>query len=139
MSRIPGKSVAKRRSSIIAGVLTAAFLLFGTYRLNFTDPGFLNRVDFLWIDAKFRMRGYQFPGNEVVLVAIDDKTLRRLGSTRAFQPQNFATLLDRLSQARPKVIGFDMIFSEPGAGTAEDLKFAEAIARSGNVVLGAQL
>src|ERR1051325_3727626 len=99
MIRIPGKSVAKRRSPIIAGLMTAAFLLLGIYRLNLTDPNFLTRVDFLWMDAKFRMRGYQPPGNEVVLVAIDERTLQRLGSARVFQRHNFATLLERLSEA----------------------------------------
>ncbi len=136
----PGKSFTKRRSPIIAGVLTVAFLLLGIFRLDLTDPNFLTRIDFLWMDAKFRMRGYQKPGSEVVLVAMDEKTLQRLGSARVFQRHNFATLIDRLSEAHPKVIGFDMTFPEPDVSSTEnDRKFADAISRAGNVVLGVYL
>src|SRR5262245_21226277 len=137
---ISGKSDTRRTSPIIAGVITAAFLLLGIFRLDLTDPNFLTRVDFLWMDAKFRMRGYHAPGNEVVLVAMDDNTLQRLGSARVFQRHHFATLIDRLAEAHPKVIGFDMTFSEPDVSSAEnDKKFADAIARAGNVVLGVYL
>src|SRR5262245_34442014 len=113
MTRISGKSLRYRKSPIIAAVMTVVFLYLGISRLNLTDPNFLTRIDFLWLDAKFRMRGYETPGNEVVLVAIDESTLQRLGSARVFQRNNFAKLVDKLSEAHPKVIGFDMTFPEP--------------------------
>jgi adenylate cyclase len=137
---IPGKSVKKAYSPLIAGTMTLAFLLLAVFRLDLTDPDFLTRIDFLWMDAKFRMRGYEQPGDQVVLVAIDEKTLQRLGSARVFQRHHFATLLDRLSEGHPKVIGFDMTFSEADVSSAEnDARFAAAIARAGNVVLGVYL
>src|SRR5215467_1581162 len=131
-------SIKKRVPSIIAVVLTALFLVLGFNRRDLIDTGFLTRIEFLWLDQKFRFRGSQPPGNEVVMVAFDDRTLDRYGSFRLFERDKIAALIDRLSAAKPKVIGFDIVY--PDRTTPEnDQKFADAIQRAGNVVLGIDL
>ncbi len=134
------ESIRKRVSPIIAAVLTVAFLVLGIYRLNLTDVNFLTRVEFLWMDAKFRIRSFQQPGNEVVLVGMDDRTLDKIGSGRIFQRSYMASVIDKLAEAKPKVIGFDMIYPDVDPTNPEnDKKFAESIQKAGNVVLGVYL
>jgi len=53
------ESIKKSMPTIIAIVMTVAFLALGFSRLDLTDTNFLTRVEFLWMDAKFRFRGYQ--------------------------------------------------------------------------------
>jgi adenylate cyclase len=131
-------SIKKRIPSFIAVILTALFLVLGFDRRDLVDTGFLTRIEFLWMDQKFKTRGPQPPGNEVVMVAFDDKTLDRYGSFRLFERDKIAELIDRLSTAKPKVIGFDIVY--PDRTTPEnDQKFADAIQRAGNVVLGIDL
>src|SRR5207247_10608244 len=61
-------------------------------------------------------------------------------SGRLFQRDIFAKLVDRLAEAKPKVIGFDITFQDPDPTNPEnDKKFAESIRRAGNVVLGIEL
>src|SRR5262249_200078 len=94
-----------------------------------------------WLDYKFRIRGAQPPGgDEVVLVALDGKTLERFGSGRVFQRDVLAKLVDTLAAGKPKVIGFHITYEDPDPTNPEnDKKFAAAIRRAGNVVLGVQL
>jgi hypothetical protein len=134
------ENIRKRMPQIIAGVLTAYFLLLGAWRLNLTDVNFLTRIEFLWMDQKFRIRDWQQPGPEVVLVTLDDKTLDRIGSARVFQRHHMATTIDKLAEMKPKVIGFDMVYPDSDPTSPEnDKKFADAIRRAGNVVLGIYL
>src|SRR5262249_22741611 len=131
-------SIKKRIPSIMAVVLTMVFLVLGFNHRDLIDTGILTRLEFLWMDQKFNMRGWQPPGNEVVMVAFDDKTVDRDGSFRLFERDKIASLIDHLSAAKPKVIGFDITY--PDHTTAEnDQKFADSIQRAGNVVLGIDL
>ncbi|MGH9937401.1 MAG: CHASE2 domain-containing protein, partial [Blastocatellia bacterium] len=88
-------------------------------------------------DWLMRMRGNLSPPDEVVIVAIDEASIARLGRfpwPRALM----ARVVERLGQARAKVIALDVLYSEPAAA-ADDRALAEAIARAGNVVVAAQL
>lgn len=70
------------------------------------------------------------PPAEIVIVAIDEATLRELGQW-PFSRDTHATLLENLATAR--VVGFDIIFAEVGAG---DERLAAAMADfSGTIVL----
>ena len=66
------------------------------------------------------------PARELVIVAIDDRSLAALGRwpwSRAVHAQ----LLERLAQARPKAVVYDVLFLEP---SAEDAALAGAMART---------
>lgn len=92
--------------------------------------GLLARVDTLIYDMAMRLRHAPSP-DDVVIVAIDDKSLRKLGQwpwPRALH----AELVTRLSEAGARVIGLDIMFAEPGP---DDRTLANAIAASGRVVL----
>ena len=77
--------------------------------------------------------------DDIIIVAIDNYSLAELG--RWPWPRKLhAALLDRLTQADPRVVGLDIILSEPERAQADgtrpgDELLAEAIKRNGRVVL----
>ncbi|MND51708.1 Alkaline phosphatase synthesis sensor protein PhoR [compost metagenome] len=89
-----------------------------------------DRADNLAYDALIRLQ--DGPADEaVVIVAIDDRSLQTLGRwpwPRAIH----ADLIDRLTQAGPRAVAYDVLFTEPEAG---DPALAAALARAKNVYL----
>jgi class 3 adenylate cyclase len=69
--------------------------------------------------------------NEIVIVAIDDKSLRELGM-RPWPRGYFAKVIDNLN--RSKVIGVDVIF-DLTTDVENDSKLAQSLKKAGNVVL----
>lgn len=126
-----GEFVKPLRSSLkrsLPGVATAIVAV-GLQQLHLLQP--LERTVY---QALFRFRG-EIPWDErVVLVGIDDKTLRQLGQY-PFPRRHYTALLQKLTQAEPNVVVFDIVFSEQSAVPAEDLQLATTIAQHGSVVL----
>lgn len=89
----------------------------------------------------FRLRGSFSPPTDIVIVAIDDRSLQAMGQRVGPWPWPrtlMAKALEQLAVARPRSIGLDVIYAEPS--TAEDdQRLASALSRSGRVVLPAQL
>jgi len=102
--------------------------------------GVLLHSDALWdwdqvfYDAYLRLSP-RAPPDDVVIVAIDEHSLMELG--RWPWPRSVhAELLDRLSDARPRLIGFDVIFAEADAEHATgDAQLARSIRANSKVVL----
>lgn len=96
--------------------------------------GLTTRLDNALYDLHLRHWGYQ-PGDDVVIVAIDPKSLDALGRwpwPRAVHAQ----LLDRLTAAGVRGIGMDVTISEADAAHPEnDQLLAQAIKRNGRVVM----
>ncbi|MEE9259114.1 MAG: adenylate/guanylate cyclase domain-containing protein [Nitrospinaceae bacterium] len=75
-------------------------------------PPVTHRLELFFQNAHFKLRGPVSPGPEVVIAAIDEKSIDELG--RWPFPRNvMANLVDRLVWAGAKVIGFDVVFSSP--------------------------
>ncbi len=89
------------------------------------------------LNMLFRLRGaFQAPA-DIVIVAIDDQSLQRIG--RWPWPRSvMAQAIDKLTQSRPRSIGLDVIYSEPTT-PEDDERLTSAIARNGQVILPAQL
>lgn len=85
----------------------------------------------------FRFRGQLAPPNDIVIVAIDDASLQRIGKW-PWPRAVVASALDRLTDARPLAVGLDVVYAEPSDGTDDEL-LREAIRRNGRVILPAQL
>lgn len=102
-------------SALVALVFGGFFWLgiFSTWQGKLSDKLFLKRQ----------------PSAEILLVAIDDKSLNAIGQwpwPRAVHAQ----FLNNLALASPKAVGYDIIFSEPSKlGAADDQKFSEALER----------
>jgi signal transduction histidine kinase/CHASE2 domain-containing sensor protein len=91
--------------------------------------GFLSILDNQVYDLSFRIRGSREPGSHIVIVAVDEKTLARLGKW-PLRRTHYADLLGRLKGA--SAVGFDIILAEP---SPDDRVLADSIKKQGRVVL----
>jgi len=73
---------------------------------------------------------------EIVMVAIDDESLTRLGRW-PWDRNVHARVIDFLTEAKASVIGYDVLFAEE-APAADDRVLSQAVARAGNVVLAGE-
>lgn len=95
--------------------------------------GVLNkRLDLYFYDTWMGMNSTPV-SEQVVIVAIDDKSLAHLGRWPWSRHQH-AEVIDKLTQSGVKSIGFDVIFSESESWQADN-RFAQAIKNNGRVVL----
>ena len=75
-------------------------------------PEFLKTIETKLYDLHFTLRGVRHPGDQVVIVGIDEKSLAALG--RWPWPRSIlANLVRTLSEAGAKVIALDILLSEP--------------------------
>ncbi len=72
------------------------------------------------------------PDENIVIVAIDDKSLEQLGRPSSWSRSHHAQLIDVLVEAGARVIVFDILFSEPAPG---DEELASSIEQAGNVII----
>ncbi|PYO26877.1 MAG: hypothetical protein DMD86_18950 [Candidatus Rokuibacteriota bacterium] len=99
-------SPRRRVYLIAAGVIALTFALF------FWAPGFLKTVETKLYDLHFTIRGVRSPGDQVVVAAIDEKSLAAIG--RWPWPRSvLARLVRILSEGGAKVIALDILLSEP--------------------------
>ena len=105
----------KKHPVIILGLgVTFLFLLLGLVRLDFIDTLDLKVYD-LWMN----LRGDASSSSEIVIVDIDNDAIEKLG--RWPWPRSLlADGLQKIDSGRPKVIGLNIILSEPQ--TAEGLE-----------------
>jgi adenylate cyclase len=99
------------------------------------------------VDARFAVRGDQAPPADVVVIAIDERSLVRINLQWPFPRELHARAIRRLTRDGARVIAYDIQFSEPttpvdgGAAAAraaedQDLALQDAIVASKRVVLG---
>lgn len=74
-------------------------------------PTFTEFLELKLYDLKFRFRGARAPGKDVVIVAIDDASVKAVGRW-PWSRENMARLLTRLKMAGPRVIALDIVFAE---------------------------
>jgi CHASE2 domain-containing sensor protein len=101
--------VRSRRLAATAIALAAVLIGIGLY---LWDPAPLQRVELATVDARFALRGERAPDPQVLIVAVDDRTLRALappGATVLPRAQH-ARLLRRVIGLGPAVVALDVIF-----------------------------
>jgi adenylate cyclase len=76
------------------------------------DVPILELIELKTYDLRFVSRGPQTPSPAVVMVTIDERSLETEGRW-PWPRAKFAALIDALSHDGARVIGFDVIFSEP--------------------------
>jgi len=92
-------------------IISAVITLLGAAAY-WTGIDFLEIVELKTIDYRFIARGKKLPGNEIVLAVIDEKSLDTEGKW-VWPRSKFADLVQKLSDAGVRVIGFDIGFHEP--------------------------
>jgi adenylate cyclase len=148
----------KRRIFTPVRIALIFALLFAFVR--FQNPLFLRLLDVRLMDFRLLTRGPIAPQPQVVIVAVDDESLAKVG--RWVWPRAIiADLLRRITAAEPLVVALDIVFSEPSdfqerdgltarppgispqewkvtqaSLRAQDQVLADAIRESGRIVLG---
>lgn len=100
--------------------------------------GFFDGIERAGLNLLFRVRGVEPPGSPVVIVSVDEDSVDEMGLAWPWPRALHGEFLDRIRSAAPVAIGFDVVFDEPSPyGAEDDHALAEALTRSGNVVLAA--
>lgn len=85
----------------------------------------LRGVDVAFYDWWLKGDTHSTP-QEIVIVAIDDESLRQLGQWP--WPREFhAVMLNKLAEAKPKAVGLNLLFFEPSTNIKSDLALAAAL------------
>lgn len=86
------------------------------------QPPFIYQLELMFQNAHFQWRGPVAPGPEVVIAAIDEKSIDEMGRW-PWPRKNLTRLVEKLVERQSKVIGFDMVFSSPDESSGiESLK-----------------
>ncbi len=88
-------------------------------------------------DWLMRSRGVLPEPDDIVIVAIDEPSIAKLGHF-PWSREYTARVVNTLSAAQPKVIALDILYIEPTDEIA-DSALSDAIKKAGNVVVGEQL
>lgn len=122
---------------------TAFFAFLFTLLLLFfeTVSPVAHSIDLKGRDLFFRLK-HRFSekpafAKDVVLVVLDDGTLKRLQTRWPYPRSIYAEALKHLEPFSPKAVGFDFVFSGEDFSSASDQSFAEALRGAGNVVIAA--
>ncbi|MEK7773798.1 MAG: adenylate/guanylate cyclase domain-containing protein, partial [Deltaproteobacteria bacterium] len=126
--RPDGLAPGGRAVFVLFGVISAVITVFAYW----LKPAFLTGMDLKATDAMFAARGASAAPSQVVVVAIDEKSINSIGRWPWTRGKT-ARLVRALKPAR--VVAIDIVFSEEENDRA-DSELADAIKDAGNVTLG---
>jgi diguanylate cyclase (GGDEF)-like protein/PAS domain S-box-containing protein len=106
---------------ILAALMTIGILV----------SGLAQPAEYFAYNALFHIRGPIPWSDQVVVIEIDEESLRRFGRF-PWERDRHIQLLEALQPANPSVIAFDLLFSEP---SNYDEEFAAAMASYGRIIL----
>lgn len=130
----------KRRLNIFIGILITAFF---AVALSSSRIPFISRIEILkkisplemieakLFDYRFKLRGQVKPPDNIVIAAIDEKSVERIGRW-PWNRDKIALLVNKLTEAGAEIIVFDIILSET---EKNDKILGKAIREAGNVIL----
>lgn len=96
------------------------------------QSGWTQRFDNLLLDQAIPQAAAP-PSDKILIVEIDERSLAEIGSW-PWKRATHAQLIEKISNARPIAIGYDVLFIEPG-DAADDKLLTAAISSAGNVLL----
>lgn len=132
LSALASQLLSKRTS--IISTLLALITVYTVIALYYNQNPFLEAFEAKSYDLRFKnIRGAIEPSEQIVIVAIDDKSIAELGRF-PWSRRHYVPLIEALSSAGAKAILFDAFFPE-SEDEAIDSAFARAIAAAGNVIL----
>nr|MBC8550421.1 adenylate/guanylate cyclase domain-containing protein [Candidatus Brocadiales bacterium] len=118
MKRFPSFSKIKRFRKRITSILisTLVFIIVITiYNLEDRDIikalRIFKAIEQKSMDVRFQIRGKRDPGNEIVIVAIDEKSIKKLG--RYPWPRRYVSqFVDRITDAGARLLALDVMYAE---------------------------
>ena len=94
----------------------------------------MHRAELGTYDVRFKMQGGRKPNSDVVIIAVDEKSLKELHEW-PWPRSLHAELIRKLSIAPPKALAFDILFMEPfNLDPAGDQALVEATRKNSWVV-----
>lgn len=127
------KTLLKFRTQFILPATIVAVVAFWITLLLF-NLSFFSFLELKGLDLLFALRGPLPPPDPIVVVAIDEPSMAEIRRQWPWPRSLHARLIQQLNKAGARVIGFDILFSEPSE-PAEDEELARILQSSGNVVL----
>lgn len=121
------------RKYLVFSLLAIASSLI-SFWLDLASVTFIQNVDLKMKDVRMLLRGPVSPPADVVIVAIDNKSVKEIGRW-PWSREIIGELIRGMAEYGVKVAGLDVVFSETQS-PASDSALAESIALSGNVVAG---
>ena len=116
----------------LIGVTISTLVFFGD------RAGFLDWAELKSLDLQFQFRGALRPEVPIVLVSIDQDSFDELDLAWPWPRTLHATVIKKLAHAGARVIGVDILFTEPKPDSKEDQDLARAIESAGNVILASE-
>jgi CHASE2 domain-containing sensor protein/predicted Ser/Thr protein kinase len=126
------RQIARRRLRRYVGLAAAGLVLI---RLLAEVVPAMRVPDLALLDGWQALRATRHPSPQVVIVGIDEKSIQRFGPT-PWPRSEYVPLVERLSGAGAKVVGFDFTFGALEREAANNKPFAAAMQKAGNVVFG---
>lgn len=117
-----------------------AILIFAFFYLIFyLFPNFLLllelKVHDSFLNTSRKLNRFSPHLNEIVIIAVDDLSYRKLQKQWPFSRATYADLLNKIYSSSPKVIVFDVVFRGEGEDIKGDELFAQALKDKDNVLL----
>jgi adenylate cyclase len=102
----------------------------------FQAGGVMREQELGTVDLRFDVRGASEPPEDVVVVAMDQRTLDAdPNAAIPFNRRRHARVIDRLTEAGARVIAYDVQFTEPSSFAGADDALIEAVRASPRVVM----
>jgi len=117
----------KTKAILLIGILITSFFSFCAIKKLLP----LERFELLLYDLRFKIHGKTTPHPDVVIVAIDDKSIEKIGRW-PWDRSKMASLFDTLHRMGAKLVFVDVIYSE---SSKDDPILRESIKKAGNILL----
>lgn len=98
--------------SVFIPVLLACSVSAVFVYLTIAPPTFIQFLESKIYDWKFQLRGPRKIGSEIVIVGIDEKSIRQVGRW-PWSRDKTAELIRKIGRSKPEILGIDIFFSEP--------------------------
>jgi adenylate cyclase len=129
-----GRPVAAKALTLLFVLLAAAWSSFlGIRHLTATGTA-LDRLENMSLDWRHLLAGSRPPPRDVVIAAIDDETIRQIGSF-PLPRSALGRIVRGIAARNPQVIAIDILFLDPGPPDA-DQELVDAL-RSTRAIIGA--
>jgi adenylate cyclase len=118
-----------QKAKVVFLIGLSVTLIFALFMLIRLSP--LERLEWLIFDLRFRVMGATEPPDNIVIAAIDEKSIEKLGRW-PWSRDNIARLITKLTEAGAELIVFDIFMPEK---EEHDPALAETVREAGNVLV----
>lgn len=118
--------VPQQRVSACIGLLLSVYLIFLGLSINSNENHWLNRLDFLFYDARFNISlalqdtSTTAEDHKIIILDIDEKSLSNEGRW-PWSRHKLAELVSVLADAGAAIVAFDVVFSEPERNPVDEV------------------